>query len=81
MTTDYLPDSPVIARAFCPRCEPEADQTTEILDTRWCETHAPRRDGLDDEAVIYGNYLSGSAESGGDENRAWCDFLHRGEAA
>jgi hypothetical protein len=35
------------------------------------------RDGLDDAVVSAAAYLSGSAEAGGDDNRRWCEILHR----
>jgi len=74
--TDYLPDTPCVARACCPGCEPDADPSQEILDVSWCESHSPARDGADDEVVTLSAYLSGSAEAGGDDNRRWCDILH-----
>ena len=74
--TDHLQDSPCVARAYCPGCEPDADPSQEILDVRWCEPHLPARDGADDEVVTTSAYLSGSAEAGGDDNRQWCDILH-----
>ena len=74
--TDHLQDSPCVARAYCPGCEPDADPSQEILDVRWCESHLPARDGADDEVVTTSAYLSGSAEAGGDDNRQWCDILH-----
>ena len=74
--TDHLPDTPGIARAYCPGCEPDTDPSQEILDVRWCESHSPARDGPDDEVVATSAYLSGSAEAGGDDNRRWCDVLH-----
>jgi hypothetical protein len=76
VVTDYLPDTPNVARAYCPGCEPGADPSREILDVRWCESHCPVRDGADDEIVIASAYLSGSAEAGGDDNRRWCAILH-----
>jgi len=74
--TDYLPDTPCLARAYCPGCEPDADPSLEILDVRWCESHFPTRNGTADEAVTASAYLSGNAEAGGDDNRRWCDVLH-----
>src|SRR5256886_15947584 len=65
----YLPDTPCVARAYCPGCEPDADPSQEILDVRWCESHSPARDGADDEVVTASAYLSGSAEAGGAGNR------------
>lgn len=75
--TDYLSDSPVVARRYCPVCEPEADPTTEILDPSYCEHHAPTRDGAQDADVTTAAYMSGSAEAGGEDNRRWCDIVHR----
>ena len=72
-----MQDTPSVARVYCPGCEPEADPTAEILDLRWCEPHSPQRDGADDTVVTAAAYLSGSAEAGGDDNRAWCALFHR----
>ena len=74
--TDHLQDSPCVARAYCPGCEPDADPSQEILDVRWCESHFPTRNGTEDEVVTATAYLSGNAEAGGDDNRRWCDVLH-----
>jgi hypothetical protein len=74
--TDFLPDTPSVARGYCPACEPGADPTLEILDVRWCELHIPSRDGTCDETVTAAAFLSGSAEAGGDDNRRWCEILH-----
>jgi hypothetical protein len=74
--TEFIPDSPSVARAYCPGCEPEADPSVEILDLRWCQTHLPGSQGLDDATVRVENFLSGSVEAGGDDNRRWCELLH-----
>jgi hypothetical protein len=74
--TDFLSDTPTIARSYCPGCEPDADPCREILDLHWCEAHVPPRDGSDDAVVASDVYLSGSAEAGGDANRRWCELLH-----
>lgn len=75
--TDFLPDTPSLARSYCPGCEPDADPSREILEARWCESHAPVRDGLDDGTVATEAILSGSVEAGGADNRRWCEMLHR----
>jgi hypothetical protein len=75
--SEHLPDSPIVARAWCPGCEPFADPTLQILDLRYCEQHAPGREGSDDLNVTLDGHLSGSAEAGGDANRLWCQLLHR----
>jgi hypothetical protein len=71
-----MTDATVVARSYCPGCEPDADPTREILDVRWCDAHAPTRDGSDDAVVTSEAFLSGSAEAGGDANRRWCELLH-----
>ena len=71
-------DSPLVARAWCPGCEPHADPTLQILDIRYCDQHLPTREGADDASVTSDGYPSGSAEAGGDANRLWCELLHRG---
>lgn len=78
--SDYLPDTPVISRDWCPTCEPERDPTQETLEVRHCHHHQPDRAGLDDQAVTSQSYMSGGAEAGGEENRVACDLLHRGVA-
>lgn len=75
--TDFLTDTPSVARSYCPGCEPDADPCREILDVRWCDAHTPARDGLDDGSVTAEAYLSGSAEAGGSDNRVWCEVIHR----
>jgi len=78
--TDFLPDTPSVSRAYCPTCEPNADPSLEILDVRWCSTHTPASGGLDDQSVTADAYLSGGVEAGGDDNRRWCELLHRSAA-
>jgi hypothetical protein len=75
--SEYLTDSPVVARSWCPGCEPLADPTLEILDVRYCDLHTPCREGSDDTTVSAEGHLAGSAEAGGDANRRWCQFFHR----
>lgn len=77
VVSEHLPDSPVVARAWCPGCEPLADPTLQILDIRYCDQHTPGRDGSDDNSVTLDGHLSGTAEAGGDANRLWCQLLHR----
>jgi len=71
-----MDDSPIVARSYCPGCEPDADPFTEILEVRYCESHAPARSGSDDIRVGEGNYMSGGAEAGGETNRRWCEAIH-----
>lgn len=75
--TEYPASSPVVARSWCPLCEPLADPTLEILDVRYCDQHTPARAGPDDGIVTSEGALSGGTEAGGDANRLWCQLLHR----
>jgi hypothetical protein len=75
--SDTLRDTPSLGRLCCPGCEPEADPTAEILDVRWCESHSPLNAGVDDGRVTASAHLLGSVEAGGDDNRRWCEIVHR----
>lgn len=74
---ENITDTPMVARAYCPGCEPDADPTLEILDARWCEAHSPLREGCDDGLVASTAYVTGSSEAGGEDNRRWCELFHR----
>lgn len=76
--TDYARDTPSLGRTYCPGCELDTDPTAEILDVRWCEAHGGQSAGIDDELVQSEYYPAGSGEAGGEDNRRWCEALHRG---
>lgn len=71
-----LPDSPVVGRSYCPTCEPGTDSDVEIVSVTYCANHQPDRAGAEDEKMAE-THLSGTAEAGGEGNRAVCDFFHR----
>lgn len=75
--SDFLQDTPFVAVSYCPGCEPERDPVAEVLDTRWCIFHTPPVRGDVDDAITAQSFLS-NTDAGGDDNRAWCDLLHRG---
>jgi hypothetical protein len=76
--TDFPAEKPPLARAYCPGCEPAADPLREILDVHWCDSHAPCRAGPDDVLATARGTAYGSAEAGGEDNRRWCELIHRG---
>ena len=76
--TDIVPETAVISRLYCPGCEVDADPMKEILDVLWCDTHRPDSSGAVDHVVTPSGYISGSGEAGGNDNKAYCDFFHRG---
>jgi hypothetical protein len=75
--SDYLPDTPYLATQVCPTCEPDVDPSVAIIETRYCADHELLRSGTDDALVTTFSYLSGSADAGGEDNRRWCEALHR----
>jgi len=75
--TDFPTEKPLVARAYCPGCEPGADPLGEILDVRWCDAHMPCRAGPDDVLATAQGTAYGGAEAGGDDNRRWCALIHR----
>ena len=77
MSRDHIPDTPYVAVPICPGCEPERDITVGIIDVRYCHEHTPTWGGVDDGQVNTDAYLTGTGEPGGEDNRAWCDLLHR----
>lgn len=69
-------ETPSVAHPWCPKCEPDLDPMTQILDVRWCESHRPLEHGAADRLVQTDVYLLGSQEAGGDDNRRWCAIFH-----
>ena len=60
-------------RAFCPGCEPDADECAEFLVVVHCGRHYPERAGLDDAGVVADAEVPVT-------NQQWCALLHgRGE--
>lgn len=78
--TDFPAEKPPVARAYCPGCEPGADPLSEILDVHWCDLHAPCRAGSEDVLATGQGAAYGGAEAGGEDNRRWCEFIHRAPA-
>ena len=84
--SEYVTDTPSVARLWCPGCEPEADALAEVLELSWCalrggDHSAPSAPGSADPRVDVGAYLSGTAEAGGEDNRRWCALIHGGARA
>lgn len=75
--SDFLNDTPMLARHVCPGCEPEADPTREIVDTRWCSAHAPREGGSEDAQVTSQSWMTGGAEADGETCRRMAEIIHR----
>lgn len=71
-------DTPNLAAAYCPHCDPERDPTREILTVCWCDEHRPACEGADDARVMAGVFILDSAgEADAATNRPWCELVHR----
>jgi len=71
-------DLPSEVKDWCPQCDPDGIPDPWML--RLCGLHIPPLRGPEDERVNTqdGTYWSrGSAESGGESNAAFCEFIHR----
>lgn len=71
-------ETPFVPRRYCPGCEPELDPTVTAVTVYWCTSHEPTQVGEMDRFVRQDQYLTGSGEAEGLDNRKWCDFFHRG---
>jgi hypothetical protein len=76
-------DTRVEVELWCPVCQPERDPILEVISPRLCLRHRDAEieeitHNADDAAVTSTLYLSGSADAGGEMNRAVCDGIHRG---
>jgi hypothetical protein len=72
--SDWIPDSEVVILPDCPGCQPERDPREYVV--RHCVIHDPSTRGSEDERVMQ-TYVNGTSEAGGDDNRRFCDWLHR----
>lgn len=72
---DRWPEIPVIY--CCPGCQPLVDTSREIVTVRWCSTHEPSVEGVEDRGMTRWEGLSGGADAGGETNRAWCATVHQ----
>lgn len=92
MSDSHLSDSPIAVAAFCPVCLPENPHedvcykkteggpcSCRFQMETFCSNHQPNRAGVEDGNVVVSDFLSGTAEAGGEENKAACDFFHRGK--
>ena len=75
--TTWTPDSIPEIESKCRGCAPDIDPESYVLE--WCRAHRPDLGGSGDEiakAVLGQEYLSGTAEAGGESSRAVCALIH-----
>jgi hypothetical protein len=71
---DDLTPTPITIPMVCPGCEGWRDPATYVA--QFCAYHEPERGGLDD-ALVQDVRPTGYTEAGGEDNRRWCQLLHR----
>ena len=74
-----LPDTGDLSRKWCPKCEPDADPSREILSVQYCVMHPMDRSGADDAVIIDSNVTSqsGTSDSEGYTNKLMSDLLKK----
>lgn len=70
-----IQETPIAVPSLCPTCNPDTD--TRTYSPHYCAEHAMSSQGTHDRLVDQSQYLSGSGEAYGEDNRRWCDFFHR----
>jgi len=65
-------------RTYCPGCEPATNPLTELVTMCYCGTHCPADSGADDLHGAIPDQPAIPGDAGGQTNRAFCDFFHRG---
>jgi hypothetical protein len=75
-----LPETPYMAKDWCPTCEPERDPTREILAVKYCWAHPPSLIGSADCSMAppEDHAWSTPGEAGGQHSILFNDLL-RGE--
>ena len=80
MTWNSAGDSPMEIPTTCPKCYPVLCEDPEYVYVLvWCSAHAPDLGGsadADAKIRVGTDHISGTGESGGDDNRAVCDAIH-----
>ncbi len=76
--SETIVDTPDMSQEYCPACMPDLDPTIgpgdgKVYMIHWCFRHQPDS-GFQDTSPVH--VLS--FEAGGEDNRIWCDLLHRG---
>ncbi len=73
----YVPETPNLAKDWCPTCEPERDPTREILSVRYCWAHPPSLIGSADCSLqpCEDQSWSSPGEAGGAHGRLFNDLL------
>ena len=74
--SDLLAETADLSTPWCPGCQPGRDPSREILRIGWCQEHALRLDGVEDDHVSVSGDRPPVTDVTGTDNRRWCDVLH-----
>ena len=72
---DLCESTPFEARQYCPTCDPDVDPIQECVVVSYCGNHTPSIRGqieVECDPLTYD-------QAGGANNRAACEFFHRGK--
>jgi hypothetical protein len=72
---DFLAETPNVAAAWCPDCEPGRDPIAEVLEVRWCFGHGPVARGEDDARAATDRTLNAGPEADGYDCRIMQGFI------
>lgn len=73
---DRLADTPDLSTTYCPVCEP-VQEPKAIVRPLLCDRHNLAPEGDADDLVTLLGYLSGTSESGGEDNRIMNNLIAR----
>jgi len=81
MSDSAIPDSPMVAQAWCPGCDADVDPSRDLVYTRWCDAHQPEVGGAEDRRVTTreGFSLHAPAEADDATCRAFADAIAYGK--
>lgn len=65
-------------RQYCPGCEPDTNPLTELVNVCYCGTHCPAESGVEDQHPAIPETQAVPQDAGGETNRLFCNFFHRG---
>jgi len=68
---------PVFVHHWCRECDPEGEFVKEPWEPLLCQMHWVAPHGESDHVIDQSAYLTGTGESGGEENQRYCDLIHR----
>jgi hypothetical protein len=73
--SDWLPETGVVTRGYCPGCEPDVDPVKELVHESRCEQHQPVIGGSEDARATTTAIPAGVGEADGHDCRLMAVLL------